>query len=90
MRKIIINFNKNSLEKTIVIKHKTEENILYNWLKVNTLIITLFNTIFIFLSKYLPLKLKNLIYRYILGIHVGKNTAISPGVEFDPFYPQLV
>ncbi len=49
------------------------------------------NFIFIQISRYSPsLRLKNWIYRYVLGMKVGKNTAFALMVMVDVFFPEKI
>lgn len=49
------------------------------------------NFIFIQISRYSPsLRLKNWIYRHVLGMKVGKNTAFALMVMVDVFFPEKI
>ncbi|HEY0829133.1 MAG TPA: acyltransferase [Bacilli bacterium] len=49
------------------------------------------NFIFIQISRYSPsLRLKNWIYRHVLGMKVGKNSAFALMVMVDVFFPEKI
>lgn len=70
-------------------KHKGEGNSLLEWTKYAKPLRVLRNVVIIEIAKYLPLRLKNKLYRAI-GIKVGKNVAIAYKVTFDILFPELI
>lgn len=65
------------------------QNPLLQWNKERNLLRVTSNTIFLSIAKFLPLKLKNKLYKY-LGADIGDDTAIALGVMLDIFYPENI
>jgi acetyltransferase-like isoleucine patch superfamily enzyme len=66
------------------------KNSLAQWKKAQNPLRVVFNFCIVEICKFCPfLKLKNRLYR-LIGIKIGKNTAIAPGVTFDFFFPELI
>jgi len=64
-------------------------NSLLDWAKYANPLKVLRNVIAIESAKYLPLQLKNKLYRAI-GIKIGKNVAIAYKVTMDILFPELI
>lgn len=64
-------------------------NSLLEWAKYVHPLRVLRSIIIIEVARYLPLQLKNKLYRAI-GIKVGKNVAIAYKVTFDILFPELI
>ena len=64
-------------------------NPLLQWNKERNPLRVTFNTIFLSIAKFLPLKLKNKLYRN-LGVDIGEDTAIALSVMLDIFYPEKI
>lgn len=64
-------------------------NSLTNWSNITRPPRVLKNIIIIKICQYLPLKLKNKLYKSI-GIKIGKNVSIAYGVNFDFLFPELI
>ena len=68
-----------------------EGNAARQWFRVRNPLRILFNYLIIAGLKYFPpLETKNMLYRLLLGVKVGKEVVISPDVILDPFYPELL
>ncbi|MFH8119659.1 MAG: acyltransferase [Candidatus Aenigmatarchaeota archaeon] len=68
---------------------KTKGTSLLYWYKFNPAKV-IFNFIIIWIAKYLPsLHFKNFLYK-LIGIKIGKNSAVALGVNFDIFFPELI
>lgn len=59
------------------------------WYKLRNPIRIIINAVVCELCKYLPIKLKNFLYR-IIGVEIGKNSVIAPHVQIDPFFPDKI
>lgn len=70
-------------------KYQGEGNSLLGWTKYAKPLKVLRNIIAIEVAKYLPLQLKNKLYRAI-GIKIGKNVAIAYKVTMDILFPELI
>ncbi len=70
-------------------KYAGKGNPLLEWARYANPLKVLRNMIIIEVAKYLPLRLKNKLYRAI-GIRVGNNTAIAYKVMFDILFPELI
>jgi acetyltransferase-like isoleucine patch superfamily enzyme len=66
-----------------------DSNPLLQWGKERDFLRVTFNTIFLSIAKFLPLKLKNKVYRS-LGVTIGDETAVALGVMLDIFYPEKI
>jgi acetyltransferase-like isoleucine patch superfamily enzyme len=64
-------------------------NPLLHWKKHRNPLRVTFNLIFLHLAKFLPLQLKNKLYRS-LGVEIGSNSAVALGVMLDIFYPENI
>ena len=70
--------------------YKGKGNALHLWWKVSNPLRTTFNTVILYLCRFLPsLSLKRLFYR-LLGMKVGKGASIGLGAMFDIFFPELI
>lgn len=67
-------------------KQEYSENPLLEWPKEAGRFRTFLNTFILAITKYLPLRLKNVLLR-ASGVSIGKDTALGLGVQFDIFYP---
>lgn len=66
------------------------KNSLAQWKKAQNPLKVIFNFCIMEICKFCPsLRLKRMLYR-IVGIKIGKNAAIAPGVTFDFFFPELI
>ncbi len=90
MKKKIKNFIKNKKEMTLKFSHDKDSNVLYEWTNLQHPLKSGFNTFIINICKNLTLKFKVHVLRFLLGMKIGKNVGISPGVQFDVFYPNLI
>ncbi len=63
---------------------------LYDWPRVRNPVRVIWNYIIIRVGMIMPLHVKVFMYRYLLGMNIGKRVSISPFVEFDYFYPELI
>jgi acetyltransferase-like isoleucine patch superfamily enzyme len=63
-----------------------EGNPLLNWTEKAGRLRTGLNTLVLAVSKFLPLKLKNTMLRF-LGVEIGEGSALGLGVQLDIFYP---
>jgi acetyltransferase-like isoleucine patch superfamily enzyme len=79
-----------SQEEILIIEHKGEHNILYEWPKIRNPLKVILNTITIKALYYFGLKIKVFFLRKLLGVKIGKNVGISPEVNIDIFYPSLL
>lgn len=68
---------------------KYEDNPLLNWPDHAGILRTAFNMIILTLTKFLPLRLKNVFLR-ALGVSIGPNTAVGLSVQFDIFHPEKI
>ena len=74
-----------------VLEKRFEGNAARKWFSVRNPIRIIFNSFFITSLKYLPpIELKNILYRILLGVKIGKDVAISPDVILDPLFPELI
>ncbi len=64
-------------------------NSLLEWTRHASPLKVVRNIIIIEMAKYMPLSVKNAMYR-LIGIRVGKNAAISYRVMFDVLFPELI
>ena len=74
----------------LLLDHDGKHNVLYEWTQIRHPLKTLWNSVVIRTGKYFPLRTKVFFFRLFLGMKIGKNVGISPEVEIDPFYPELV
>ncbi|MBI2076636.1 MAG: acyltransferase [Candidatus Aenigmarchaeota archaeon] len=70
-------------------KYAGDGNSLLEWPKHAHPLKVLRNIIAIEIAKYMPLGLKNKLYRAI-GIKVGKNVSVAYKVTFDILFPELI
>lgn len=59
------------------------------WYKLRNPVRIIINAVVCEVCKYLPIKLKNFLYRRI-GVKIGSNSVISPHVQIDPFFPDKI
>lgn len=90
MRKKIKDFIKHKKEMIIKFSHDKDTNVLYEWTSLQHPLKSGYNHFIINICKGLPLKLKVHVLRSLLKMNIGKNVGISPGVQFDVFYPNLI
>ena len=88
-RKIEKHFT-NSKNTTLVVPHSKDDNILYDWPRVRSPFKVIINYLVIKLCMIASIKLKIFLLKNVAGIKIGKNVAIAPEVEFDPFHPELI
>lgn len=80
---------KNSRIKRIKYKGK-RLNSACEWYKTKNPIKVLFYSFLMTLMKVLPpCSFKNSVFR-LMGVKIGKDVVISPGVLIDPFFPELI
>ena len=90
MRKEIKQFLKKHNQPILELEHEGKSNTLHEWYKIQNPFRTMYNGLIIKFCKILPIRLKILFYRHLLGIKIGKNVGIAPDTEIDYFYPQLI
>lgn len=90
VKKDILKYFSDKKNKVLFVKTRKEQTALHDWHKVRNPLKTLLNFMVINLCKILTLSIKNFLFRKVLSMNIGKDTAISPGVDFDYFYPELV
>lgn len=90
VKKDILKFFSNKKNKVLIIEAKKEQTALHDWHKVRNPIRIIFNFLTVNLCKISSLQMKNFMFRRFLSMKIGKGVAISPGVDFDYFYPELV
>ncbi len=90
MKNVICDYFKDKKNKILIIEHKKKNNILYDWPKVRFPMRITLNYLIIKFNKIAPLWLKIFTMRHILGVKIGKNVALAPEAEIDPFYPELI
>lgn len=66
-----------------------ESNPLLHWPEQASKLSTVKNVFLLETSKFMPLKLKNTILKF-LGVEIGKNTAIGLSVQLDIFFPEKI
>lgn len=66
-----------------------DSNPLLHWPEEASKISTVKNIVLIEASKFMPLKIKNTFLR-LIGIEIGKDTAIGLSVQFDIFFPEEI
>jgi acetyltransferase-like isoleucine patch superfamily enzyme len=73
-----------------LVSYHTRKNALRGWARVNCGLKTTVNFCVLWLARFLPsVSFKNIIYR-LLGVVVGKDSAIALGVMLDIFHPELI
>lgn len=75
---------KNKLNKT-----RTLGNPLLEWRQHASFLSTTMNIALFTLCKYMPMRLKNKIYRF-RGITIGRDTGIALNAQMDIFYPEKI
>ncbi|MBM3229638.1 acyltransferase, partial [Candidatus Parvarchaeota archaeon] len=75
-----------------LVEHRScKLNSLAQWHVAKNPLTVCYNFCVMSLCKYMPLLgLKNWVYRNLLGMKVGRGTAISPGTTMDFFFPELI
>jgi len=68
----------------------SETNPVFSWVKHRNVFRILLNILVIWSTAYAPLRLKNFLYRHILKVKIGKDSALAPGVRLDYVYPDLI
>jgi acetyltransferase-like isoleucine patch superfamily enzyme len=89
MKEQIKQFKKGN-ERVLLIEHHGDLNVMYDWVKIRNPLLTVYNNVIINIGKGMPLRLKNRFYCLFLRMKIGKNVAIAPGVELDPYHPELI
>lgn len=74
----------------LTISFSSSRNILQELRKTRNIFRILLNAFVIKISGCLPLQAKNGFLRRLLGMKIGENAGISPGVFFDILYPELI
>ncbi len=71
--------------------HKAQgKNSLQQWWKAKNPLSVIFNFCYLRAAQFMPsLSLKNSLYR-LVGMKIGKDVSISPGVTIDFFFPELI
>ena len=92
MEQKIRDFMKDKGKKVLLLDHTGDINTIYEWHRVQSARRIIFNTFILRICKsmFMPLRLKNVIFKYILGMDIGRKAAIVPDSELDPIYPQLI
>ncbi len=80
----------NSKEPVLLLDHNQDFNVLYEWTNLRNPAKMIFNAIVISIGKYLPLRLKAIIFRALTGMNIGKNVGIAMATDIDPSYPELI
>jgi acetyltransferase-like isoleucine patch superfamily enzyme len=78
-----------SMRSLAVHRYKGSGNALLEWTRYAAPFKVLRNVFVIELAKYLPIRVKNALYRAI-GIRIGKNVAVSYRAMFDILFPELI
>lgn len=73
------------------IKYKGKRlNSACDWYKTRNPLKVIFYAFLMTLMKFVPpCSLKNSVFRF-MGVKIGKDVVISPGVLIDPFFPELI
>jgi acetyltransferase-like isoleucine patch superfamily enzyme len=78
------------MARKLTITKTTSPNSLSDWWRVKNPLRIVFNFIMVWLCQYMPsLAVKRALAR-LTGMKVGKHAAISVGVKFDFFFPELI
>ncbi|WP_066633396.1 acyltransferase [Desulfolucanica intricata] len=68
-----------------------DKNAMQYWYRLVGPVKASFNFAIIFLCRYLPsLRLKNFLYRKLLGMHIGRDVSVGLMVMLDIFFPHLI
>ena len=90
MHKELKKFLKNEEQLVLILNDTSSTNLIRQWTKFQNPGKLILNAFIIRMCTYLPLGLKNVLLRSLLGVRIGKNVGICPEVDVDMLYPQLV
>jgi len=90
MKEEIKSFLKEHNQPILVLDHKSNRNILHQWYKIQSPLRIVYNSLIIRFCKIMPIRLKILFLRNLLGMEIGKNVGIAPDTEIDHFHPRLI
>lgn len=78
------------MARNLKIHKTTSPNALSDWWHVKNPLVIVFNFIIVWMCQYVPsLAVKRALCR-LIGMKVGRHAAISVGVKFDFFFPELI